>query len=360
MKNLKWLVMAAVFAVLAACSGDKQQSQNIRAIKYIEVTEYAQGQQRVISGVVEASDQADLSFQVTGNVASVDVTLGVKVKQGQKLATLDARPYELAVNAKQAELTKAQAVFADRKNDYEAKAKLYEDRYVSKSAVDAAYAEYQSAEQNIEAANAQLELAQRDLKHTTLTAPFDGEIARINIDRAANVAAGMPAMQILGHGGMEVKLALPESLRRNVAVDMPVRVTFPSLKGVSTTGHVSEIAANTGDTNAFATQVLLDNSAHIYPGLTADVTFSFTPEGEQNTAFLIPATALAPADNPGEANVFVYNPETQTVHKTKIVTRNIRDNSVEVSGGLDYGDIVATAGTHFLTDGQEVVLYQGN
>lgn len=359
MKLLKGMMLPLAIVIMAACGADKQVSENVRAIKYVEVTEYAAGQQRTISGVVEASDKADLSFQISGNVATVDVTLGKQVKEGDQLASLDARPYELARNAAQAELTKAQAVYADRKNDYEAKAKLYEDRYVSKSVVDASYADYQSAEQNIEAAKAQLELAERDLKNTVLRAPFNGEIAKLNIDRANNVSAGMPVLQILGEGGLEVGLALPESLRRNVKVGMPVTVHFPSLRNVMSTGEVSEIASSTGDTNAFETKVSLEKTENLYPGLTADVTFSFTPAGETNAAFLVPATALAPADNPGEANVFVFDPETSTVHKRKIKARNIRDNHVEVSEGLVYGEIVATAGTHFLSDGQEVVLYQG-
>ncbi len=360
MKYGRLIAIATALFLLISCGDRDKNDETVRAIKYIEVTEYAQGQQRRISGVVEASNRADLSFQLSGNVATVDVVLGARVTQGQTLATLDSKPYELIANAARAENTKAKAIFADKKNDYEAKAKLYEDRYVSKSVVDAAYADYQAAEQNIESSKAQLELAERDLKNTVLVAPFNGEIAKVNIDPSVNVAAGMPVMQILGEGGLEVALALPESLRPNVSVGMLVTVEFPSLKSYHVAGAISEIASNTAGTNAFETKIKLENTNNIYSGLTADVIFNFKPEGEDVAAFLIPATALAPADNPGEANVFVYDPETQTVHKQKITARNIRENSVEVTQGLKYGDVIAVAGTHFLSDGQRVVLYQGN
>lgn len=356
----KLILLSFCLALLIGCSSSSDDDSQVRAIKYIQIQEAVGGQSRRISGVVESNQRADLSFEIAGRVESVGVKLGTEVQEGQELARLDSKPYKLTVDAAQAELTKAHAILVDRKNDYEAKAKLFESRYVAKTVVDAAYADYQAAEQNTESAKAKLELAQRDLDHTVLKAPFKGEIASLNIDPAVNIGAGQPVMQLLGQGGMEVSLLLPESLRSHTPLGMKVTVTFPSLNQVTTTGELSEIAARSGETNSFPSKIIIEPVKGIYPGLTAEVLFSYNTEGEQ-LLYLIPAVAIAPPESDKEDGfVYVFQPDTSTVKKTPIKVKGIQGNQVEIIEGLKAGDIIATAGVHFLSDGQKVKLLEGN
>jgi RND family efflux transporter MFP subunit len=351
----KLILLCLFIGFLSGCSSKDDDSQ-IRAIKYITIEEAQGGQNRRISGVVESNEEADLSFEVSGRVESVAIKLGSEVQSGQELARLDPKSYQLVVDNAKAEHTKAQAILVDRKNDYNAKAKLFESRYVSKTVVDAAYADFQAAEQNVESTKAKLELAQRDLDHTILKAPFNGEIASLSLDRAVNVSAGQPVIQLLGQGGMEVSLLLPESLRPHTQLGMKVSVTFPSLVGVSTTGVLSEIAARSGETNAFPSKVIIEPVKGIYPGLTAEVLFAYSAAGEL-LVYLIPAVAIAPPEDEKEDGfVFVYQADSSTVKKTPIKVRGIQGNQVEIVEGLKAGDIIATAGVHFLSDGQKVKL----
>ena len=89
-----------------------------------------------------------------------------------------------------------------------------------------------------------------------------------------------------------------------------------------------------------------------------EVTFSVR-RGEEDMVsapgFLIPvAAALAEADNSFSA--FVFDPETSTVHKKSIRLGGVVYNDIVVLEGLAEGDIVATAGVSFLSDGQQVTL----
>lgn len=343
--------------LLLGCSSEEDTSE-LRAIKYIQIEEALGGQNRRISGVVESDQRADLSFEVSGRVETVAVKLGSAVKAGDTLASLDPRPYQLAADAAKAEFTKAQALLVDRKSDYNAKAKLYESRYVAKSVVDTAYADFQAAEQNVQSAQAKLELAERDLTNTVLVAPFEGEIASLNLDAAVNVSAGTPVMQLLGQGGLEVSLLLPESLRSRSALGMPVSVTFPSLASAKTSGTLTEIAARAGETNAFPAKVAIEPVQGIYPGLSAEVLFAYGAVGE-TIVYLIPAVAIAPPETGAEDGfVFIYQQDSSTVLKSPIKVRGIQGNQVEIVEGLKPGDIIAIAGVHFLYDGQKVKLLE--
>jgi RND family efflux transporter MFP subunit len=357
MQAKKIIALSLSLWLLLACSSHEDESQ-IRAIKTLQIEEALGGKNRRISGVVESTQRADLSFEVSGRVETVSVKLGSAVKAGEELAKLDPKPYELNAEAAKADYVKAQAVLVDKKNDYTAKAKLYENRYVAKTVVDAAYADFQSAEQNVQSTKSKLELAERDLTHTVLKAPFEGEIASLSLDPAIVVSAGVPVMQLLGQGGLEVSLLLPESLRTHTQVGMPVSVTFPSLKTARTSGVLTEIAARAGETNAFPAKVTIETLPGLHPGLSAEVLFSYGGEGEA-VVYLIPAVAIAPPESSAEDGfVFVYQPETSTVKKTAIKVRGIQGNQVEIIQGLKPGDIIATAGVHFLYDGQKVKLLE--
>jgi len=344
--------------VLSYWTYDTGKKNTVRAIKYVEVESTVCCQIRGISGVVESAEQADLSFGVGWRVQSVIVKLGERVKADEPLAKLDPRSYELNRDAANAEVIKAQAVLADRTNDYEAKAKLYDDRFVAKTTVDSAYADYESAEQNVQSAQARLKLAERDLDNTVLSAPYAGEIANIAIDPSVNVTPGQVVMKLLGEGGLEVALSLPESIRRDVKAGMSVTVTFPTLNNIKTEGELTEIAARAGETNAFPAKVAFNAMDGVYPGVTAEVIFSLNPYDEA-MVFLIPAVAVAPSEIGDESGfVFIYDPATSKVTKTPVKARQMRGNQVEITEGLSAGDIVATAGVHFLRDGQKVTLYE--
>lgn len=349
------LLMCVIF--LTACHNNSEEDKPVRAIQYIEVSDSASGQVRRISGVVQSSQKADLSFEVGGNVAEVTVKLGEQVTAGQILAKLDPKPYELALNSAQAEATKAKAQLLEKESDYKAKSTLYEKRFVAKNVVDTAKADLDSATQNLASAQAKLELAQRDLSHTALKAPFAGEIAKRTIDPATNVTQGQTVFQLLGQGGLEIDLSVPESLRRMISVNMPVTAVFPTLNGTKTEGHVSEISASANELNAFPAKVLISPAEGVYPGLTAEVIFNYQAKGDA-LIFLIPATALLPGPDDNSAYVYVFNPKSSTVHKKLVTAKHMQSNEVEISSGLSIGDIVATAGVHFLYDGQKVTLYK--
>lgn len=354
---LKRLLGAMACVILLTSCHDGEENKNIRAIQYVEVSEASSGQVRRISGIVQTSQKADLSFEISGNVISVDVNLGSHVKMGDLLARLDPKPYQLNVNAMQAELTKAKALLADKQSDYQAKAKLYEKHYVSKSVLDTAKADSEAATQNVESAIAKLALAERELKNTELKAPFDGEIAKRMVDPATNVAVGQPVFQLLGKGGLEVEAAIPESLRREISIGMPVVIVFPSLNGEKANGELSEISASANELNAFPIKVKTEPAPGVYPGLTAELIFNYQ-HGSGALIFLIPATALLPGEDAHAAYVYVYDPKTSTVHKKAVVAKQMQENQVEIVSGLSLGDIVATAGVHFLYDGQKVKLYK--
>lgn len=122
------------------------------------------------TGTIAAAREADLSFQVGGQVTALPVTVGQQVSTGQVLATIDsaALPGQVA----QAEATLAQNKAKRDADDDATKAQ--------RAADDAA----------VDASRAQLDSARKQLDKATLTATIDGTVAAVNLDVGQQVAAG--------------------------------------------------------------------------------------------------------------------------------------------------------------------------
>ena len=94
--------------------------------------------------------------------------------------------------------------------------------------------------------------------------------------------------------------------------------------------------------------------------MSAELTFRFATE-TTGKAFLVPLAAVKPAlGEHGDATMFVYDPDTQTLDERIVTVTNVEDNSLEVVGELQEGEIIATAGVSFLHNGMRVDLFDAD
>lgn len=358
-------------ALLAASLGCRQEAPPPelppRAIQWQRVSGAAAGEHRVISGIVTAVSDTELAFEVGGTVDRVEVDLGDHVEKGQRLARLDPEPFELGVRDAEASLAEARALQELARSTLE----RYEEAAsaVARQELDQARAMRDARDQQVDAAQARLNLARRDLRRSVLVAPFRGSISSREIDPAMKVASGQTAFELDSEeSGLRVEVQMPETLIARVRQGDEVEVGFPSIGDGRFDAEerrypavVSEVGSRAGAGNAFPVRAdLLAAPPGLRPGMTAEVTFS-VPRFEGGLVglegFLIPiAAAFAEADD--RFCVFVYDPETSTVSKRPIRTGGVRENDVAVLEGLEEGEIIATAGVPFLRDGQQVTLLE--
>lgn len=355
---LRILLSLALAAGLAACKREAPTvPEQVRAIRTFTVTDAASGQVRSFSGVIEASETSALSFQVGGNVRDVRVNQGDTVRAQQVLATLDAEPYRLNVQAVEAELARARAELTQARSDYERHQRLIAQRAVAQVQFEAAQRNFRSAESQIDLATAKLNLAQRDLRNTTLLAPFDGTIAERLVDPFVEVRAGQTVFRINASGGMQAAFGVPETTIDRLVLGMPATVAVPQLPP-PTDARVSEIGSAAGTGNLFPVKAALnDPPPAVRAGMTAEVMLRL-PQNEATAGYLVPLAAIAPGGRSGEGFVFVYDPPTSTVRRTPIGSAGQLIGNMVAVTGVSAGDVVASAGVVFLIDGQKVKLME--
>jgi RND family efflux transporter MFP subunit len=358
LKRMVWLLCISV--ALTACKEKTEIIEVVRSIKTITVSKQASEKIFKFSGLVAAVDSSGLSFQVGGQVELVKVDIGDRVKKGQVLAVLDPEPFQLEVDAIEAELMKARDNVTKTKAEYGRRKRIFEQGAGAERHVEVSEYNYKAAASAVNFQIARLDVVKRNLRKTKLLSPYDGTIAWRSVQPNEEVLAGKKILEINATGKMEVELAIPETTVDRIHIDDPATITFPTLPGESTKGRISYIGGAAVKANAFPVKVeLIDPNEKVKPGMTAEATLTVKAEN-QKPGFIVPFQALLPAPEANRGFAFVYEPKTSTVKKTAVSSRGSENKEVIIYEGLASGDVIAVAGVSFLADGMKVKLLKGN
>jgi RND family efflux transporter MFP subunit len=356
-KRMVWLL--CIFVALTACKEKPEIVEVVRSIKTMTVSEQPAEKIRKFSGQVAAVDSSGLSFEVGGQVKSVEVDIGDRVKKGEVLAVLDPEPYQLDVDAAAAELVRARENVTKTKAEYERQKRIFEQGAGAERYVEVTEYQYKAALSAVNFQVAKLDLARRNLRKTKLLSPYNGVIAWRSVESNEEVLAGQKILEINASGKMEVQLAVPETNIDQIHIDDPVTINFPTLPGQAANGRISYIGGAAVKANAFPVKVaLMSPGEKVKPGMTAEANLSLKDENSKS-GYLVPIQALLPSPEPNRGHAFVYDPQTSTVKKTPVHSRGMADKRVVIDEGLNAGDIIAVAGVSFLADGMEVKLLEG-
>lgn len=99
-----------------------------------------------------------------------------------------------------------------------------------------------AAQAQVDSAKAQLDLAKLALDQATLTAPFDGEIAEVNLKVGEKPSPALAAMVLTDLSRMHVNVTVDEVDISRIVAGQPVTLTLDALPGTALTGRVETIA----------------------------------------------------------------------------------------------------------------------
>lgn len=368
--RLQWIILTAL-AVAGCSEAPVEQPQPVPRVKTIVIGDKAQGQIRRISGKLIAADSSVLSFAVSGTVEKVSVSAGQSVSEGQVLASLQKRPFELAVKNARAELNIARAQLNEKQKRFRRMKELLEENIISRSELDVAEAELSTAQGNLQSAQSSLDSTARDLKNTTLVAPFPGRLARRSVDPFQEIGLGKEAFVLESKGSLQAEVLVPETMIRNVDHGQLVQVDFPTLENVQVAGEVAEIGSQVQAGNAFPVKIQLGASkADLRPGMSAAVLFNFRNYAENQQVFMMPLSAIAieagllanygkkpSSERKEEVPVYVFDEVSSTIKLRQITIGDLRGNLIEVFDGLAPGERVVSAGVAFLQENMQVRLW---
>jgi multidrug resistance efflux pump len=225
------------------------------------------------AGGVEKTDNAyvrgftqSVAPQVSGYVIAVEVRDYEQVRAGQVLARIEDRIYKARVaaaranlSAQRAGLANARAQLLRARADMARVDDLVSDGSVSIRERDQTLAALRQAEAQtrqanggqgsfeaqVDAARAQLELAEIDLQHTVITAAADGQVSEIGVRVGQYVTNGTQLMSLIPPDRWVIA-NFKEAQIAGMAPGQRATFTVDALNGAKFTGHVERLAPATG------------------------------------------------------------------------------------------------------------------
>ncbi len=351
----RWPLLMVLLTALVACDSEPEAVEPaLRPVRTVTVEEREASGAVVLTGTVEAADEAALAFRLGGRLVERLVERGDVVEPGQIVARLEARNEQNSLRAAEANLVAAEGQLTQVRNHFQRQQHLMDRGFAARAVYDDARQAYQTARSQVEAAEAQLRFAEDQVGFTELAADAAGVVTDIGAEPGEVVHVGQMIVRLAREGGRDAVFDVPAQVLRTSPGDPVVAVTLTDDPTVTATGRVREVAPRANPvTRTFEVKVgIIDPPEAMRLGATVTGRMDL----EAGAVIQIPAAALT--SQGGEAAVWVVDPASLTVNLRAIEVASFGPAKVGIASGLEPGEVVVVAGVQALHPGQEVRLLE--
>lgn len=317
---------------------------------------------------IESINEVSILPQVTGTVEKVLFEEGSLVEEGQVLFEIDPVKYQAAYELAKAKLDSAKANFVKAERDYNRQVKLSQEKFASKATFDTSESAYLQAKAAIEEAQAGLDVAQKDLAETKVTAPISGKIGKALVTKGNYVVASSVVLaKIVQVDPVRISFSLTDkevaSLQQKdyADKDLEMRITLATGETISE-NVVNKFIDNAVNTNTATITVYADvanKAGRLIPGNYVQTAIT---DNEPDMKVVVPQTAI----NYDKDGAYVYvakiNPETSkendwhgVAEQRRVVLGDAINGSEQaVIQGLDKDEKVIVQGNVKIQNGSPI------
>jgi RND family efflux transporter MFP subunit len=310
-----------------------------------------------LPGVVEpnAYRQVAVTPLVAGRVTRVSAELGARVRGGQALAQI----YSPELAEAQTKYVSARAMLDAHDRELQRTQKLVEIGAASRQELERIHAEHAAQKAAVQSARSQLELLGVPASTidalgsgssvnatTTVPAPLDGVVTERTANVGLNVDQSTALFTVVDLSTVWITADVYEKDFSRVRVGSEATITTSAYPGVPLRGRVSYIDPQvSSETRTAKIRIEVPNQrGELRLGMYTDVVVSGAPGAS------VPVIPRSAVQNVGDrAVVYLANPKEQG----KFIEREVRlgqtsGEQVEVTSGIQPGDVVVTGGSFFV------------
>jgi len=311
-------------------------------------------------GTVTSLANVTVRTQIAGQLTEVAFTEGQNVTQGDFLAQVDPRPYQLALAQAQGQLQRDQALLQTARTDLKRYQTLMKQDSIAKQQLDTQASLVKQYEGAIAIDQAQVDSANLNLTYCHIVAPVSGRVGLRQVDQGNYVQTGDAngIVTITQTQPISVIFSVPEdnlpSIMKRLAAGatLPVTAYDRSQSKVLAKGELTTVD-NTIDptTGTFKIRAKFDNEdSALYPNQFVNA--QLLVDTLENV-IILPSSAIQ-RGSPGTF-VYVINADS-TVTMAKVTLGPTSGDNVAVLEGVTAGQKIVSDGGDKLKDGAKVLL----
>jgi membrane fusion protein, multidrug efflux system len=352
--RLPFLLLAAAPALVLLLSGCKrevaQEAPPPRPVRTVVVEKGGLGQSIVLTGQIQAEKEVALAFRIGGRIVERLVDTGNRVTPDQVVAKLDPQNELNSLRSARAALAAAKARLEQDSNHFDRQETLLKQGWTTRANFDQAQKALRTAQAAVDDAKAQVEIAEDRVSYTELKAGLTGTITRRAAESGEVVQAGQMVFMIARDTGWDAVFDVPAQVLRAAPEDADVFIALTDDPNITAKGRVRQVDPQADPvTRTFKVRVAVNDPP---AAMRLGATVTGRMEVNDGHGISLPASALTSADkNPA---VWVVDPDKLTVTLKPVEILRFDPGTVVLSGGLDSGEIVVTAGVQALHPGQKV------
>jgi len=327
----------------------------------------------VATGSLEASQMVSVGAQVSGQIKSLKVQLGDRVKAGDLIAEIDsttqlnnvrnARAALISTRAQkavqEANLRQAELAFERQKMMLAEEATSRADYETAEATLATTKAQIRALDAQIEQAQTALDTAEANLGYTKIVAPMDGTVVAVVAKEGQTVNANQTAPTIIKLAKLDTITVSAEISEADVIKVRPGQTVYFTILGNPEKRYYGKLrtiepapesieseSSATGNSSSSnnSSQAIYYNGLFEVPNPDGELRISMTAQvylvlDEAKGVLTIPSAALNSKGPDGSARVMVVNAEGKP--EPRKIETGINNNAiVEVRSGLKPGEKV--------------------
>ncbi len=194
-----------------------------------------------ISGTLEPEREAVMRAEIGGRVLQTYAEQGQSVSAGTVLARIDASGIQDAYNSARSGVTAARNAADVASRDLARNQTLLAAGAIAERDIDLSRRASIAAQAAIEDANSRLASAQRQLRSTTVTAPFSGVVSERPVSAGDVVQPGAAMFTVVEPSSMQLEASVPAEQLSSIRVGVPVAFTVSGYPGRQFLGTITRI-----------------------------------------------------------------------------------------------------------------------
>ncbi len=307
----------------------------------------------VLNGIVEPERKVEVFSRLSAYVKEIVKEEGAYVKENDVLALLDDTEIKISYEQTKIQLEQAKLSLEEAEANYLRNQELIKRTLISEQEFQTQEAQYKQRQLDYKNRMESFKDLQLQLNWTKIRALSEGFITERLIEKGGRVNQNQQVYTIEDFKPLLIRVFVPTSDAIKLKTGMPAEVATEVLKGAVFAGNVKlinpRIDVQTGTVKV--TVETFDDSLRLKPGMFVEVRIII---GKKEEVLVIPRKALLYKQN----KTYVFVMDQNQVSQREVLLGLTEEDDVEVTSGLNEGEVIVVVGVEGLQDGQRVDVVQ--